>query len=41
MTTRVFTEHNERLRELLFGVIPKIGRQPADVCATVLRGARI
>jgi len=37
---RVFTENNERLRELLFAVIPKIGSQPNDVCATALRGAR-
>jgi 5'-methylthioadenosine phosphorylase len=35
-----FHENNERLRELLFAVIPKIGRQPEDVCATALRGAR-
>ena len=38
---RVFAENNERLRELLFAVIPKIERQPEDVCATALRGARI
>ena len=37
----VFTENNERLRELLFAVIPKIGPQPADVCATALDGARL
>src|SRR5262245_1455550 len=37
---RVFTENNERLRELLMAVIPKIGMQPDDVCATALRGAR-
>jgi hypothetical protein len=37
----VFTENNERLRELFFGVTPKIGEQPEDVCATALRGARI
>ena len=37
----VFTANNERLRELLFAVIPKIGEQPEDVCATALRGARI
>src|ERR671925_1011663 len=29
---RVFQENNERLRELLFAVIPKIGPQPRDVC---------
>jgi 5'-methylthioadenosine phosphorylase len=38
---KVFTENNERLRELLFAVIPKIGPQPEDVCATALRGARV
>jgi 5'-methylthioadenosine phosphorylase len=37
----VFTANNERLRELLFAVIPKIGPQPEDVCATALEGARI
>jgi 5'-methylthioadenosine phosphorylase len=37
---RVFQENNERLRELLFSVIPKIGPQPEDVCATALRHAR-
>ena len=38
---RVFRENNERLRELLFAAIPKIGPQPDDVCATALRGARL
>ena len=38
---RVFNENNEKLRELLFAAIPKIGPQPDDVCATALRGARI
>jgi 5'-methylthioadenosine phosphorylase len=38
---RVFGENNERLRELLFAAIPKIGPQPQDVCATALAGARI
>ena len=37
----VFQENNERLRELLFAVIPRIGPQPDDVCATALRGARV
>jgi 5'-methylthioadenosine phosphorylase len=38
---RVFQENNERLRELLFAVIPKIEPQPAEhLCATALRGAR-
>jgi 5'-methylthioadenosine phosphorylase len=38
---RVFNENNERLRELLFAAIPKIGPQPKDVCATALRGATL
>ena len=38
---RVFRENNERLRELLFAAIPKIGPQPQDECATALEGARI
>jgi 5'-methylthioadenosine phosphorylase len=38
---RVFHENNERLRDLLFAVIPKIGPQPEDVCATALRGASV
>ncbi|MBA3347822.1 MAG: S-methyl-5'-thioadenosine phosphorylase [Actinobacteria bacterium] len=38
---RVFGENLERLRALLFAVIPKIGPQPADVCATALQGARL
>jgi 5'-methylthioadenosine phosphorylase len=37
----VFTENNARLRELLFAVIPRIGPQPDDVCATALCGARL
>jgi 5'-methylthioadenosine phosphorylase len=37
----VFTRNNEKLRELLFAAIPKIGPQSQDVCATALEGARI
>jgi 5'-methylthioadenosine phosphorylase len=38
----VFQANNERLRELLFAVVPKIPPQPKDhLCATALRGARI
>jgi 5'-methylthioadenosine phosphorylase len=37
----VFQQNNEKLRELLFAAIPKIGPQPEDVCATALRGARV
>ena len=38
---RVFNENNERLRELLFAVIPEIPTQPEEhLCATALRGAR-
>jgi 5'-methylthioadenosine phosphorylase len=37
----VFNENNERLRELLFEVVPKIPPQPEEhLCATALRGAR-
>jgi len=35
----VFAENNERLRDLLFAAIPRIGPQPADACATALAGA--
>ncbi len=39
---KVFTENNEKLRELLFAVIPKIPEQPAEhLCSTALRGARL
>jgi 5'-methylthioadenosine phosphorylase len=37
---RVFTENNARLRELLAAVVPRIGPQPDDLCATALRAAR-
>ena len=37
----VFQANNERLRELLFAVIPKIGPQPEDVCSAALTGARV
>src|SRR5262249_55870026 len=33
---RVLLENNERLRDLLLAVIPKVGPQPEDVCATAL-----
>ena len=36
---QVFTQNNERLRELLFAAIPKIGGQPDDICANALQGA--
>jgi 5'-methylthioadenosine phosphorylase len=38
---RVFGENNERLRELLFAVIPRIGPQPDDECARALNDARL
>jgi 5'-methylthioadenosine phosphorylase len=38
---RVLGENNARLRELLLAAIPKIGPQPADICATALRAARL
>ena len=35
----VFNENNERLRELLFAVVPKIPPQPEEhLCSTALRG---
>jgi len=38
----VFQANNERLRGLLFTVVPKIAPQPEEhLCATALRGARI
>jgi 5'-methylthioadenosine phosphorylase len=38
----VFQANNERLRELLFAVVPKIPPQPEELlCSTALRGARI
>jgi 5'-methylthioadenosine phosphorylase len=33
--------NNARLRELLFSAIPRIRPQPADACASALRGARV
>jgi 5'-methylthioadenosine phosphorylase len=35
-----FTASNEKLRNLLFAAIPKIGAQPQDICANALQGAR-
>ena len=35
----VFQRNNERLRALLFAVIPQIGEQPADGCRRALEGA--
>jgi hypothetical protein len=36
---RVFNENNEKLRELLFAVIPRIPPQPGEhLCATALHG---
>jgi 5'-methylthioadenosine phosphorylase len=37
----VFAQNNERLRALLRAVIPRIGEQPEDACATALQGAQI
>ena len=38
----VFQGNNERLRELLFAVVPKIPSQPEEhLCSTALRGARL
>ena len=38
---KVFEQNIARLRDLLFAVIPKIGPQPEDICATALRYARL
>jgi 5'-methylthioadenosine phosphorylase len=38
---QVLQQNNERLRDLLLAVIPKIGPQPDDICASALRGARL
>jgi hypothetical protein len=38
----VFQANNERLRELLFAVVPKIPPPPGDhLCSTALKGARL
>jgi hypothetical protein len=37
----VFNENNDKLLQLLFSAIPKIGPQPHDACATALVGARL
>ncbi len=37
---RVFADNNDRLRELLRAVIPRIGPQPRDLCATAREHAR-
>ncbi len=37
---RVFTENNEKLRDLLFAVIPALPIERACACATALTGAR-
>ena len=41
---RVFAENNERLRELLFAVIPRVEPPAGDgdhLCTKALRGARL
>ena len=39
---RVFSENNQRLRELLLAVIPRVPPQPEEhLCSTALRGARL
>jgi 5'-methylthioadenosine phosphorylase len=37
----VFERNNERLRDLLLAVIPRIGEQPDDACRNALVGARL
>lgn len=39
MAFRVFAENLEKLRELLFAVIPRLGPQPDDACANALQRA--
>jgi 5'-methylthioadenosine phosphorylase len=38
---RVFTQNNDKLRDLLFSLIPKIPSERRCPCATALQGARI
>jgi 5'-methylthioadenosine phosphorylase len=38
---RVFTANNERLRDLLFGIIPELPVERDCVCATALTGSRL
>ena len=38
---KVFTENNERLRELLFAAIPEDRRATSDTCATALDGGAL
>jgi 5'-methylthioadenosine phosphorylase len=35
----VFEENLERLRSLLFAVVPRVGPQPEDACSTALQSA--
>ncbi len=37
---RVFSENNEKLRDLLFSVIPALPEERSCACATALTGAR-
>ncbi len=37
---RVFQENNERVRKLLFAMIPKLPKERKCICSTALRGAR-
>jgi hypothetical protein len=36
---RVFADNLDRLRDLLFRAVPRIGPQPGDICASALSGA--
>ena len=38
---RVFTENNAKLRDLLFGVVPKIPSERSCICSTALKGASL
>jgi 5'-methylthioadenosine phosphorylase len=38
---RVFTDNNEKLRKLLFDIVPRIPEQRSCSCGTALQGARL
>jgi 5'-methylthioadenosine phosphorylase len=37
---RVFKENNEKIKELLFNIIPKIPKERKCICSNALEGAR-
>jgi 5'-methylthioadenosine phosphorylase len=38
---KVFTENNEKLRKLLFALVPQIPRERSCPCGSALQGARL